>query len=132
MIINTGGLTKQPIEVIGDTTKGEKRKLSGQKTAKEIKQLGSSTDKPKKALLKAELIVKLKNLEREYEALKVENSNNLKTIEYLETKVASLEKQTEKKKFEFQKNQKADDLDMSFGQRYCRVQISTQTCKPGL
>ena len=65
-------------------------------------------------------------------SMKPWNSNNLKTIVDLKTKVASLEKQTEKKKFEFQKNQKADDLDMSFGQRYCRVQISTQTCKPGL
>ena len=120
MMINADGLTKKQIGIIGDTTKGEKRKLSGQNTAKEIKQLGSSTDKPKKALLKAELIVKLKNLEREYEALKVENSNNLKTIEYLETKVASLEKQTKKKDLESENHQNADDLDMSFGPRYCK------------
>ena len=120
MMINAGGLTKKQIGIIGDTNKGEKRKLSGQNAAQEIKQLGSNTEKPKKAPLKAELIVKLKNLEKEYEALKVENSKHLQTIEDLEIKVASLEKQTKKKDLESENHQKADDLDMSFGPRYCK------------
>ena len=55
-------------------------------------------------------------MEKEYEALKVEHSKNLKTIQELETKVASLEQETKMKHFESE----ADDLDMSFGPRYCK------------
>ena len=51
---------------------GEKRKLSGQTTSQETKPVGSNTEKPKRAPLKAELITQLKNLQKEYEALKLE------------------------------------------------------------
>ena len=90
-MINAGGLSKQP------SSKGEKRKLSGQTISQETNPVRSNTEKPKKAPLKAELIIQLKNLEKEHEALKLQNMNNLKTIQELENKVATLEEQATKK-----------------------------------
>ena len=116
-MITVDGLTKKSSELKSDSSKGEKRKLLDQNTAQDT--LGSNTKKTKKAPLKAELIVKLKNLEKEYEALKLENLNNLKTIQELENKLASVEDQV-KNNLESGKNQEADELDMSFGPRYCK------------
>ena len=126
MMINVGGLTN----VVGATkqagglksdfsNKGEKRKLTGLNTEQETKVLVSNTDKLKKAPLKAELIIQLKNLEKEHEALKKENVNNLKTIRELENKVAALEKHDEKNDLESGNDHEAAELDMSFGPRYC-------------
>ena len=63
-----------------------------------------------------------------YDALKVENSNNLQTKQDFETKVALLKKQTKKKDFEPESDKKADDLDISSGPRYCKkIQITLHT-----
>ena len=95
--MNVGGLTKQSCDIISDSSKGEKRKLVGQNKAHEIKILGNYIAKPKKAPLKAELVVQLKVLEKEHEAPKLENIKNLGTIHELENKVAKLEEEIKKK-----------------------------------
>ena len=102
-----------------DSSKGEKRKLVGQNKAQETKTFGTCIEKPKKAPLKAELIVQLKALEKEHEALKLENIKNLGTIHDLENKVATLEEGVKKKSFESDTYPQTE-LDMSFGPRYCR------------
>ena len=118
MMVSVGTLTKQS-SGLSYSSKGEKRKPSGQTTAQETNPVGSNTEKPKKAPLKAELIIQLKNLEKEYEALKLENMNNLKTIQELENKVATLEEQATENCSSSGKDQEAE-LDMSFGPRYCK------------
>ena len=116
--MNVGGLTKQSCDIISDSSKGEKRKLVGQNKAHEIKILGNYIEKPKKAPLKAELLVQLKVLEKEHEALKLENIKHLATIEELENKVATLEEVVKKKSLESDTYPQTE-LDMSFGPRYC-------------
>ena len=74
----------------------------------------------KKAPLKAELILKLKALEKKYEELekennilKIENENNIKTIEKLQKRVTEME--------ELEVDEKdTEELDLSFGPRYCK------------
>ena len=58
--------------------------------------MGTYIEKPKKAPLKTEFIVQLKALEKEHEALKLENIKNLEKIHELESKVATLEKDVKK------------------------------------
>ena len=120
-MMNVGGLTKQSCEIISDSSKGEKRKLVGQNKAHEIKIVGNYIEKPKmkKAPLKAELLVQLTVLEKEHEALKLENIKHLATIEELENKVATLEEVVKKKSLESDTYPQTE-LDMSFGPRYCR------------
>ena len=101
---------------VNATSKGEKRKLSGESTVEEtqVKEVES-----KKAPLKAELIVKLKALEKKYEELeqennilKIEKENNIKTIEKLQKRVSEME--------ELEVYEKdTEELDLSFGPRYC-------------
>ena len=81
--------------------------------------MGTYIEKPKKAPLKTEFIVQLKALEKEHEALKLENIKNLEKIHELENKVATLEKDVKKKPFESETYQQTE-LDMSFGPMYCR------------
>ena len=52
MMMNSGGLTKQSCDLIGDSSKGEKRKLVGQNKAQETKTFGTCIEKPKKVPLK--------------------------------------------------------------------------------
>ena len=98
-------------------TKGEKRKLSSQTVVEETKimEVGS-----KKAPLKADLIVKLKALEKKYEELEKENSilklekvENIKTIENLQKRVTEMEELEEIEK-------DSEELDLTFGPRYCK------------
>ena len=73
IMTNKSFLTKEAC-VIGISTKGEKRKHTGQSTTEEIKSKEvKAVVKSNKAPLKAELITKLKTLEKEYEALDKEN-----------------------------------------------------------
>ena len=76
------------------SSKGEKRKLSGQTTGEETKVM----EVKRKAPLKADLIVKFKalekesdELEKENDILKLEKVGNIKTIEKLKKKVAEME-----------------------------------------
>ena len=93
-------------------TKGEKRKLSGQTIVEETKIKEAES---KKAPLKAELIVRLKALEKKYEELeqennilKIEKENNIKTIEKLQKRVSEME--------ELEVYEKdTEELDLSFG-----------------
>ena len=109
------------------TSKGEKRKINGQITAEEIKPLQLKAVRANKAPLKAELIVRLKTLEKEYEALAEENKalksekvNHIQTIDKLQKKITEMEEEAEKNtKVEIVEN-KAEDLDLSFGPRYCK------------
>ena len=100
-------------------TKGEKRKLVGQNNTAENKLI---VDKAKKAPLKAELISKLQALEKEHdamkienEALKLENASKLQIIDNYKKKVADLETKLETGGH---KNTE-EELDLSFGPRYC-------------
>ena len=97
---------------VNATSKGEKRKLSGESTVEEtqVKEVES-----KKAALKAELIVKLKALKNKYEELeqennilKIEKENDIKTIEKLQKRVSEME--------ELEVYEKdTEELDLSFG-----------------
>ena len=58
--------------------------------------MGTYIEKPKKAPLKTEFIVQLKALEKEHEALKLENIKNLETIHELENKVVHCKKKLRK------------------------------------
>ena len=77
----------------------EKKKLTGQSTTEEIKPNEVKVVvEGHKAPLKAELITKLKALEREYEALgnenkslKAERVSNIQTIERLQKKITEME-----------------------------------------
>ena len=61
---------------------GEKRKYSKPIIVHETKSMENKTEKAKEAPLKAEIIMKLNALEKEYEALKEENEKlKTKTIE---------------------------------------------------
>ena len=102
-----------------------KRKLGG-KTVHENNLIEGNVEKTKKVPLKAELIVKLNNLEKEHEALKVEHEalklEYTKYIEInhnLEIKIAHLEK-IEQTKLEAG-DEDSEDLDLSFGPRYCNI-----------
>ena len=93
MMINKNLNTKETNVNIA-ASKGEKRKLSSQTTVEETKSL----EVKKKAPLKAELIEKLKALEKKYEELEKENDilklekvENINTIEKLKKKVTELE-----------------------------------------
>ena len=99
-------------------SKGEKRKLSGQSTNQETKNIGIDFEKTKKAPLKADLIVQLKTLEKEHEALKIENDKNLETIHKLEIRVVELEENSKQKNVV--EGRCDDELDLSFGPRYCK------------
>ena len=96
--------------------KGANRKLSGQTTVEENKAM----EVKKKAPLKAELIEKLKALEKKYEQLekendilKLEKEDNIKTIEKLKEKVTEMQELAVVEK-------DCDELDLSFGPRYCK------------
>ena len=112
MMINKSLPTKQSIN------KAVKRKLGGQ-TVHENNLIEGNVEKNKKVPLKAELIVKLNNLVKEHEALKVEHEalklENTKYIEInnnLERKIEDLEKSS--KKTEQTKLEAGDeDLDLS-------------------
>ena len=98
-------------------TKGEKRKLSGQTIVEETKIKEAES---KKAPLKAELIVRLKALEKKYEELENENNilkmekiDNIKTIEKLQKRVTEMEESVVIEK-------DSEELDLSFGPRYCK------------
>ena len=96
MMIDESLPTKQAIN------KAVKRKLGG-KSVHETKLIEGNVEKTEKVPLKAELIVKLNNLEKEHEALKVEHEalklNYTKNIEInhnLERKIVDLEKNSGK------------------------------------
>ena len=89
-MVNKGGPTKQ----VG----GQKRKYSSQSTAHETKSMENKTERAMKAPLKAEIILKLSALEKEHEALKIEN-------EKLKTKIIELEEQAK------QSNLREDPVD---------------------
>ena len=122
-MINRSLPTKQSIN------KAVKRKLGGQ-TVHDTKLIEGNIEKTKKVPLKAELIVKLNNLEKEHEALKVEHEalkvDYTKYIEInnsLERKIEDLEKNSQKiepKKIEAG-HEDTEDLDLSFGPRYCNI-----------
>ena len=122
------GLLTKEASVIGSSSKGEKRKLTGLTTTEEIKPIEvKAVVKGNKAPLKAELITKLKALEKEYEALDKENKSlkeekvkNIQTIERLEKKITDMEEQAKKKDIEDVANN-AEDLDLSFGPRFCQM-----------
>ena len=113
MMINRSLLTKQP------SNKTVKRKHNGQSVMHE------NELKARKVPLKAELILKLKDLEKEHEALKLEhealkleNKNHIEINHDLEKKIADLEKnfqKTEEKKLE-----EDDNLDYSSGPVDCK------------
>ena len=83
---NSGSITK---------SKAEKRKIPSQIMAQEIKTKDVDVGKVKKVPLKADLVVELKSLHKEHEALKLENTKNCQTIQTLEKKVFDLEQQTD-------------------------------------
>ena len=123
-MINKNLCTKQP------SNKTVKRKLSGQTVIHENELKGGNAEKARKVPLKAELLLKLKDLEKEHEALKLEhealkleNKNNIEINHDLEKKIANLEKifkKTEEKNLEVGDDNGTDeDLDLSFGPRYC-------------
>ena len=125
---NKGMFTKEAC-VIGTSTKGEKRKLNGQSTTEELKPKEvKAAVKGNKVPLKAELITKLKALEKEYEALcnenkslKAERVTNIQTIERLEKKISEMEEQAKKNDFIEDVANDAEDLDLSFGPRFCNM-----------
>ena len=80
MMINRSLLTKQP------SNKTVKRKLSGQTVIHENELKGGNAEKARKVPLKAELLLKLKDLEKEHEALKLENRNQIEINHDLEKK----------------------------------------------
>ena len=92
MVVNRSLPTKQSIN------RAVKRKLGGQ-SVHETKLIEGDVEKIKKVPLKAELIVKLNNLEKEHEALKVEHgalkldyTNFFEINQNLERKITDLEK----------------------------------------
>ena len=92
--------------------------MSGQSTSQETKLIVSNVEKAiQKAPLKADLIVQLKKLEKEHESLKIENENNIKTINKLEIRVAELEEEC---KQNVAAGEGDDELDLSFGPRFCK------------
>ena len=93
-MMESKGLLTKTVSGFAVTSKGEKRKISDIKTANETKPLEVKAAKANKAPLKAELIVKLKALEKEYEALDEENKalkservKNIQTIDNLQNKI---------------------------------------------
>ena len=125
-MVNKGLLTKE-VSGVTVTSKGEKRKINGQTTAEEIKPLELKAVKANKAPLKAELIVRLKTLEKEYEALAEENKalksekvKHIQTIDELQKKVTEIEEKAEKNTTVELVENEAEDLDLSFGPRYCK------------
>ena len=125
---NKGLLTKEEC-VIGTSTYGEKRKLAGLSTTEEINPKEVKTVvKGNKAPLKAELIIKLKALEKEYEALcnenkslKAERVNNIQTIERLQKKITEMEEQAKKNDVIEDIANNAEELDLSGGPRICNI-----------
>ena len=93
---------------------GQKRKLFDQNISNENKPTENKTEKNKKAPLKAEIIITLKALEKEHEALKREN-------EQLKIKIVELEEQSKQSKLIAKGNEVAEELDLSFGPRYCKI-----------
>ena len=122
-MVNKNLLTKE------STKKAVKRKLGGQTIVHETKPKGGDIEKSKKVPLKAELILNLNILEKEYEALKVDHEA-LK-LDY--TRKVEINHNLEGKILELKKNSKqieqtmaeasdedTEDLDLSFGPRYCK------------
>ena len=95
-------------------TGGQKRKISDQITTNENKPIENKVEKNKKAPLKAEIIITLKALEKEHEALKRENGQ-------LKIKIVELEEETKQLKLMAEGKEEAEELDLSFGPRYCKV-----------
>ena len=83
---------------------GQKRKLTGQSTADENKLEEIKTKNPKKA----EIIINLRALEKEYEALKTEN-------EKLKNKIVELDEKVKQNVLIWDSNHHSEDLDFSFG-----------------
>ena len=115
-MVNKSLSTKQ------SSIKAVKRKFGDQSTIHESKLKGFIAEKAKKVPLKAELILKLKELEKEHEALKSEIKKYIEINQELKRKVLDLEKkseETEQRKMEAGDDIDTEDLDLSFGPRYC-------------
>ena len=87
---------------------GQKRKLTGQSTANENKFEEIKTKNPKKAPLKDEIIINLRALGKEYEALKTEN-------EKMKNKSVEFDEKVKQNVLIWDSNHHSEDLDFSFG-----------------
>ena len=93
---------------------GQKRKLCEPNASQnEQKPLQNKAEKVKKASLKAEIIINLKALEKEHEALKQENQQ-------LKNRIVELEEQAKKNKIMDVSKEENEELDLSFGPRFCK------------